>query len=163
MSKFSVLFICTANICRTPMAEVYLRTLVDSEALSDKVEVLSAGTWAINGVPPSENSQQVCMENGMDSSELRSKPVNPTLLNRSDLVLCMTTEHKNDLVTIFPHCENKIFTVKEFCNPIPPEKLSIKDPHGRSLEIHRATFEEIRFEIDRMWPTLKERAVSVPG
>jgi len=160
MSKFSVLFICTANICRTPMAEAYARKLVISENLSDKIEVLSAGTWAIQGVPPSENSQQVCIENNLDTSTFRSKPVNPTLLNNSSLVLCMTTEHKDDLITIFPHCEDKIFTVKEFCNDIPPQNMSIKDPHGRSLEIHRATFKEIQTEIDRMWPTLKARAVN---
>ena len=145
------------------MAEVYLRKLVISESLSEEIEVLSAGTWAIQGVPPSENSQQVCSENGLDASTLRSKPVNPTLLNRSSLVLCMTTEHKNDLITIFPHCKDKIYTVKEFCHSVPPDKLSIKDPHGRTIDIHRATFVEISSEIDRMWPTLKKRAASVTG
>jgi len=158
MSRFSVLFVCTANICRTPMAEIYLRKLVVDENLQEQIEVKSAGTWAIQGVPPAENSIQVCSENGLEALELRSKPVNPTMMNQCNLVLCMTTEHKNDLLAIFPHHNVKLFTLKEFCRPEPPEQLSIKDPHGRSMDIHRNTFWEIKAEIDRMWPQIKQRS-----
>ncbi|RMF60060.1 MAG: low molecular weight protein arginine phosphatase [Calditrichaeota bacterium] len=154
---FKVLFVCTGNICRTPMAVFLLRKLIEEEGLEEFIDVDSAGTWASEGAPAAELTYQVLKENGIDASSHRGKGVDHYLMKESDLILCMASEHKRDLVQIFPHFKDKIYTLKEFGTE---EKLSdptIHDPYGMNIERYRETYLEISKEIQRIWPILKTR------
>ena len=156
MIMYKILFVCTANICRTPMAEYYLNSLVAKEDLEEMILVESAGTWAIDGAPAAEYSQKVCAEIGLDLSSHRSRPIDLYLVKQADLVLCMSVEHKNDLIQVFPHLQDKIFTLKEYNNKSPQNSISIADPYGRSLERYRETCEIISREIRRIFPEIKK-------
>lgn len=156
----NILFICTANICRTPMAKYYLENLVKKEKLQEHIKVDSAGTSAFHRSPAAEYTRVVCAENHLDASGHTSQAVNADLLNKADLVLCMALHHREALQRQFPRHQNKIFTLKEYArhetgNPFSP---TIEDPYGQELSAYRATFRNITREVERVWPELLKRA-----
>lgn len=157
MRLYNVLFICTANICRTPMAEYYLKHLVTQDSLEARIAVSSAGTWAIDGHPAAPNSLEVCREHGLNASSHRSRMVHASIMNNADLVLCMSTQHKADLAGVFPHLAGRIFTLREYQAPH-PQSLSIADPYGMAIEAYRETFRIISREVARVYPFIKKAA-----
>lgn len=160
---YKVLFVCTANICRTPMAESYFNRLVEQGGLEELMGAESAGTWAFDGASAAELSRQVCAENGLDVSRHRSQSIDLHLMKSADLVLCMAQEHKNDLARVFPHLREKIFTLKEFQPRISVELASIADPYGKSIEQYRETFGIIAREIRRIFPLVRQQAQAKRG
>ena len=163
MSKaFRILFVCTGNICRTPMAVCCGQAQQDHSANADNIHIDSAGTWAIEGAPAAPLSISVCEENGMDASAHLAKPVDLTLMKNSDLVLCMSLEHKTDLLSIFPHLDDRIFTLREYGAAETPELISIPDPYGHGIEHYRETFQLIQTEMHRLWPHVENAAQLLP-
>lgn len=158
---YTVVFVCTANICRTPMAEYYFNKLIAEDGLDHRIYAESAGTWAVEGMPAAENTRLVCAENGLDVSAHRSRPISPTMVKEADLILCMTEEHKNDLCHIFPQYSAKIFTLREYANH--REGGSILDPYGREIVHYRQTFQQIAAEIDRIVPAVRGAAMAKFG
>ncbi len=157
---YRVLFVCTANICRTPFAKYYLKKRIEQENLQNLIEVLSAGTWAKEGAPAAKFSQIVCKENGMDASSHVSQEIDIQLMKTADVILCMSSEQKRDLAAIFPQFRHKIFLLKEYPLLGTNEFATIPDPFGRKLEKYRIIFEAIKHEIDRIFPILRENAQS---
>jgi protein-tyrosine-phosphatase len=154
MKPYKVLFICTANICRTPMAKYYLQEKLRSQGLNDLVEVMSAGTWAQEGHPAAENSVLVCREHGIDVSAHVATNLTTGIINEADLILCMSKRHKKDLISVFPHSSEKIFLLTEYPDRSTKPSRSIPDPFGRNLAYYREVFALIRTEIDRFFPVL---------
>ncbi|MBA4602949.1 low molecular weight protein arginine phosphatase [Thermoactinomyces mirandus] len=106
-----VLFVCTGNTCRSPMAEALLREMAGRNRLP--VEVKSAGVSAISGIKPSPQAVQVLKEKGI-AYEHESQSLTPQLIDWSDLVLSMTGAHKKMIVHQFPHSAGKVYTLKEY-------------------------------------------------
>ena len=155
---YNVLFICTANICRTPIAVSILQKLINDDGLQDRIVVESAGTWAVPGQCAAPFSEQVILENGYPFVDHESRPIDLSTMNRADLVLCMSIEHGYDLTNIFPHFRDKIFTLREFQQNNLKGSRSVLDPFGMKVEKYRETFELIRSEVERIWPTIKSRS-----
>lgn len=155
---FKVLFMCTANICRSPLAEAIFNHMVKNGNIREQIVAESSGTWANDGNSAGSLSQQVAQENGLDLSAHRSKPMTPQLIKEADLVLCMTPVHKNDVLKIFPHFDNKVFNLKEFAREIPPRKKAIDDPIGMNLNFYRRIFRELEDEIRRILPVVEQLA-----
>lgn len=156
---YRVLVVCTGNICRTPMAKSLLQAKVREENLEHVIAIDSAGLWAYPGDAVAENTLLVCAEHGLDVSTHQAKPIEPALVNQSDLILCMEEKHKHDLGAIFPHLKDRIFTLKEFAFPSHRQRLSIADPIGQGIQAYRRTFRLIEREIARIWPEIKKRAL----
>ncbi|MDD5469000.1 MAG: low molecular weight protein arginine phosphatase [Anaerolineales bacterium] len=133
----SVIFVCTANICRSPMAEALFKLMLNSEG--DHWRVESAGTWAEAGLPASQKAQQVIAEMGGDLSQHRSRPVERSLLDEFDLILTMEQGQKEALRAEFPELAPKVFGLREILS----QAGDIRDPHGSSLEDYQATAREI--------------------
>ncbi|MCK4653558.1 MAG: Sua5/YciO/YrdC/YwlC family protein [Candidatus Cloacimonetes bacterium] len=138
-----ILFICTANICRSPMAEFYLKTLIQKNKLSFCVK--SAG-FLNGGRQISENSEKVLKENEIDASKHISTQINEELILDSWLVLTMTIQHKLYLLDYFPNIENKVFTLSEFTG----YQIDVDDPYGLEIYFYRETYEKIRERIDNL-------------
>jgi protein-tyrosine phosphatase len=93
-----ILFVCLANVCRSPMAEAMLRKLAEEAGLSERLEIDSAGTasWTA-GSPPHRGTLEVLARHGIEASGLRSRPVRPADLEEFDWILAMDRANLLDL------------------------------------------------------------------
>src|SRR2546421_12605007 len=110
----NVLFVCTGNICRSPIAEGLFRRLIGNRK---DIEVASAGVRAVRGQPPSLYAVQVCAEEGTDISGLRSQPLTATLVDQATHIFAMTGAHVETIQTLFPQTAEKTFLLREFEEP----------------------------------------------
>jgi protein-tyrosine phosphatase len=107
-----VLLVCTGNICRSPIALGFL-TDRSTRLLDGALTVGSAGTWARPGSPPTPEAEEAAAERHVDIAGHRSTPLAPELVERADLVLAMTGEHREEILDAVPGAGPKTFTLKE--------------------------------------------------
>ncbi|WP_170105586.1 low molecular weight protein arginine phosphatase [Desmospora activa] len=107
-----ILFVCTGNTCRSPMAEALLRKKADERGLF--LEVKSAGVSALPGVAASSPAVEVLAEKGINNRDHRSQPMTKELLKWADLVLTMTRSHHQWLIHSYPEAVDKAHTLKEW-------------------------------------------------
>lgn len=103
----NILFVCTGNTCRSPMAEGLLKKKMP------RMNVQSAGVFAGYGNTANGNAIKALREQGVDLDH-KSQPVTDKLLDWADIVLAMTTQHKQSLILDFPDHQNKYYTLKEY-------------------------------------------------
>ncbi len=131
----SILIVCTANICRSPMAEVILKNLVANRADADEWHIVSAGTWARYGAPAAVLSQVVVQERGLDLRDHQSQPITPELVQQADLILTMEGQQKEGLILQYGADAERIFMVSEMVDRVE----DISDPIGGELIDYQAT------------------------
>lgn len=139
----SVLMVCTANICRSPMAEALLRARLGEAAADWRIE--SAGTWALVGERAAPRAIMVLQQRGIDLSEHSSRVVDPGMLSRVRLVLVMEKGHKEALQVEFPRYAGKVYLLSEMVGEI----FEIKDPIGRSTIDFENTARELEDILER--------------
>jgi len=96
-ARVGVLFVCHANICRSPLAEGVFTELVHARGLDDKFVIDSAGTWADGGHAPHPFSIEIAAKHNIDLRRLRSRSVEPEDLHRFDHILAMDRANLADL------------------------------------------------------------------
>ena len=133
MKKFSILMVCTANICRSPIAHGLMRHLLDLKGLNDLVTVESAGTHIFQkGLSPDVRAQQVAAQYGIDLSDLRSRNIRPGDFSAYDAILVMDNENYHILQEMCPEeHRHKISMVMEFA----PETdvTEVPDPYFSNI------------------------------
>lgn len=137
-----ILFVCTGNTCRSPMAEAILKN-----KNIPGVEVKSAGVYATDGISASQHAKQVLEEQKIDFGH-QSSMLTEELVNWATYVLTMTEGHKDSIIRMFPHTKKKTFTLKEFVGY--EVDVDIMDPFGGSLDLYRKTYKEIHENIERV-------------
>ena len=157
-SKFHILFVCSGNSCRSPLAEGLLRVKLPSR-LQDEVVVKSAGTLGIDGSPAARYSVELVQEMGGDIAGHRSQGVTEKLMQETDLILAMAAEHIDYLQEEFPQYRENIFLLKRFGRAAGEANTDdsdddIFDPVGSSKETYRLCAEIIDEELERIMPTL---------
>jgi protein-tyrosine-phosphatase len=140
----TVLLVCTANICRSPMAAAIMRQRIAALGLSDQVEVLSAGMWARNGQPASEDAITVLAARGLSLADHRSQPLTPELLDRTDIVLVMEEAHRRSIFYLAPKHLHKVMLLTELTGGYD----DIDDPYGGPIEGYVNTEAQLETLID---------------
>lgn len=148
-----VVFVCTGNICRSPMAEYLFRARVVSR---QDVNVCSAGVMAGYGVPASRYALLALEELGVDASAHRSQPLTPDLVRNADLLAVMTAQHRDILLGHHPEAASKIALLKSF-NPA-ADGGDVMDPIGLSLDVYRFVRDEIAEALPGLDSHLQETA-----
>jgi protein-tyrosine-phosphatase len=141
----SVLFVCTANICRSPMAAAIFKKILKEKGYVDEWIVESAGTWSLEDQPAAEKTQKVLRNRGIDISDHRSKGVSRQLLASFDLILTMEEGQKEALRVEFPEFATKIFLLSEVADA----KINIDDPIGLSLVDFEETAKQLELYFEK--------------
>ncbi|MGX6445526.1 low molecular weight protein arginine phosphatase [Neobacillus sp. K501] len=134
-----ILFVCTGNTCRSPMAAAILK-----QKNIDGIEVRSAGIYAATGSEASDHAQKV-LELNQIPHQHRSSQLDPAAVAWADLILTMTASHKAAIVQQYG--PGKVYTLKEFTGE--EVDSDVVDPFGGSLAIYQQTYRELEKLIDK--------------
>jgi len=149
---YSVLFVCLGNTCRSPLAEVVLKSGL-KKAGTRKVNVSSAGTGAFEGGRASSGSTITARRMGLSLARFRSKPLTQLRVRRADLILTMTGSQKQEIVARWPEEQDKTFTLSEYSGTGDGD---VRDPVGGPLSAYYRCGDRLHAEIKRIIPRLRK-------
>jgi protein-tyrosine phosphatase len=151
---FNILFVCSGNSCRSPMAEGLMKIKLP-DGYRERVTVGSAGTLGLHGNPATDFAIHVAGELGADISQHRSQGISEELVKDADIIFAMTPEHQAYLEQAFPEVRDNVFLLKTFDRQ-PGEEFDefIDDPIGATLAVYRECARIINEELERILPRL---------
>lgn len=128
----TVLFVCTGNTCRSPMAEGFFRCQ-DGQGKTG-LAAASAGLYTTGGMPASEYAVTAARERGADISRHRSRLLNRDILDNAKYIFCMTAAHYDHLLEQYPEAQDKAYLLAD---------ADIADPFGGDLMTYRIAADEL--------------------
>jgi protein-tyrosine-phosphatase len=152
-----LLFVCTGNTCRSPLAEANARTIAIERGLPD-IEAASAGTSAWDGASASDGALLVGMERHLDLSGHRSRQLTRAIVAESDLIFTMGPHHLERVEALGGR--GKTYLLTGYPDPGPASR-AVSDPMGGELDVYRTTADELETEVRRVFDRLA--AERVPG
>ncbi|MBU9710850.1 low molecular weight protein arginine phosphatase [Evansella tamaricis] len=131
-----ILFVCTGNTCRSPLAEAIFKKYQPSG-----YEVKSAGVHALEGMAMSEGARTVLSQRGIEENH-RATTLSKEIMEWADIILTMTENHRRAVIDQFPYIAEKVYSLKEYIldDPKTQEKIQQLKHHMAQLELKRATF-----------------------
>ncbi len=154
-----ILAVCTGNICRSPLAEYLLKHRL---AAYPEWTVSSAGVFAGEGQPASQESVDVLAEQGIDASGHRSRMLTLELVNEADYILVMTESHRSTILAQWPNAADKVHLITEFA-VAGSQPEDIADPIGHSTAVYRRTRDQIDAAIADFLLVLVEKGEIQPA
>ena len=145
-----IMFVCTGNICRSAMAHHYCQKRVYDLKRENEIVVSSCGTSALNGDKSTQAAITVMKKYDVDLTNHRATSMFDIDLENYDLILCMTEQHKYNLLAFFPKLKDKVFTLKEYVLGKDIKNVDIDDPWGYGIEIYDACAKEIVYCVDKL-------------
>jgi len=158
----TIVAVCTANICRSPMAAALLQhALAAQPAPLRSLRVISAGVAARQGERASENSVLALKKVGLDIAAHRSQPLTQGMLDEAFVVLCMTESHRAMIQLQADPVPQNLFLFRQF---IPSaDEREIADPYGGPLRLYEAARDEMVESIPTLVERLKTLIAAPPG
>jgi len=158
-SSRSILFVCTANITRSPVAEMMFRQLV--EKAGEIWEVDSAGINSIRGVPPEQIISNEMLQRKIPIYNHRSQPVTQKLLEKYYWIIVMEENHRQEILKIDETAADRLFLFRELSSNKPLENLDMPDPTGREVDDYQELFDILDDEMPRLFNIMRDKAYEV--
>ena len=155
--QYVITFVCSGNICRSPMAEGILKKLLEKSKYINQIKISSAGTLNLPPTQASEEAIKISHNHKVDISKHQSSPVDRFILDESNIIICMATYHYNILLKNYPEYADKIYILKNMNRDESLDDPSIADPIGMSEEFYEQIYLEIEVELKRIVANLREK------
>lgn len=147
----TILFVCTGNSCRSPMAAGFLREMLKGRG---GIRIDSCGTIFSSFSGPTPQAIKIMESYGIDISPHKAKSLSKDLIDEADLILVMEKKHRERVRELNPEAKDKTFLLKEFAPD--KENLEIRDPIGLSDEVYKEVAEEIKGTLEKALPRILE-------
>ena len=148
-----IIFICTGNLCRSPMAQGIFKARWAALGHTN-FTVSSMGIHGLDRQPATEFARHICKHHGIDISQHNSRPLQFEEMNQCDLILTLEMAQKDFLLLLAPQLAEKVFLLGSWPNKDTP-KGNIKDPMGGALKDYENAYDTISRCIDRILPYIQ--------
>lgn len=154
MKNFVLLFVCTGNTCRSPMAEGIMKDFVldkTTRHAAIPIEIKSAGIQTFDGLPASRYAVEIAAENEINLNFHKSRLLTHAMVRNADLIITMEKYHTDFIHVHFPETDS-VYELKNYpeAGSIYPGISDISDPMGKGREEYRAVFADLKHELNRM-------------
>jgi protein-tyrosine phosphatase len=149
----TVLFVCTANVCRSPMAEAIFNALAEDKQLHFRAR--SSGVAALENEPMTPNARAALEEVGIPAGHHRARQVTESMLREADLVLALSPRHTAELQRRYCGLSHKIHTLPRYASGAPGED-GVADPYGQTMTAYRASVHQLVGYIDGLVEALRK-------
>lgn len=155
---FRIIFVCTGNYCRSPLAEVLFKKRMQEAGLLDEVEILSAGTCALSGFPASRGAIYAASRFGLSLDGFSSQPLTRELCDRANLLIVMEKAHLDWVQVSVPEAVSKVVLLGALLDPVQPEDVPDPVSAGEQYFLHIAEMLNRAFDkIIKDWQSIRKR------
>ena len=148
----SLVFVCTSNTGRSPMAEAYAKKMAGEKG--EDWEIHSAGLAAFPGVPVDAEAVETLKKDGIDIQGQGTRPLSKPLVESAALILTLSEQHRDMIRKKMPPLAERVLTLRELAGA---DHLTIRDPQGEGQQAYDEVGAEIKKTLEQAWPKLKER------
>lgn len=153
-----IMFVCTGNVCRSPMAQYYFNQKIAEQNLGDKFIAYSCGINANIKQKATPNAIDAIKSYGVDMSSHQATRLENSNIFECDLIITLTDFHKRLIETTYPKLKEKVYTLKGFVEPN-AKYIDIDDPWGLDIDVYKKCAKEITTYVDKLIEKLKKEVI----